>query len=241
MTRREVLTGMAGMAGAASLSRGAVGTPADLDAVVVGAGAAGLAAAAELGKAGLRIAVIEARERTGGRVWTAEVAGRPFDAGAAYVHFRERNPWVDIARELGVPLEEHRGWGLGRAYLGTQPLDETGRAARAAGRRRLWQLMERVDKAGADTSLGALAASEDAFTRLAATRYGQQAIGEEPEAISLLDLLTQWDGDDYTVPGGYGRLVERSGAGVPVELSTAASAIRWDGAGVVVERRRAAH
>jgi monoamine oxidase len=41
------------------------------DVIVVGAGAAGLAAAQSLNKAGKRVLVLEARHRVGGRVWTA--------------------------------------------------------------------------------------------------------------------------------------------------------------------------
>jgi monoamine oxidase len=41
------------------------------DVIVVGAGAAGLAAAQSLNKAGKRVLVLEARHRIGGRVWTA--------------------------------------------------------------------------------------------------------------------------------------------------------------------------
>ena len=40
------------------------------DVIVVGAGAAGLAAAAELGRAGLCVTILEARDRIGGRMFT---------------------------------------------------------------------------------------------------------------------------------------------------------------------------
>ncbi len=58
------------------------------DVVVLGAGAAGLAAAASLARAGLRVIVLEARERLGGRVATIHdsVTGEPLELGAEFVH-----------------------------------------------------------------------------------------------------------------------------------------------------------
>lgn len=236
MTRRDAIAGGAGVAAAPFVAGGSRAAAfAAVDVAVIGAGAAGLAAARSLLAQGLTVAVVEARERVGGRVWTAEVAGLPFDAGAAYVHFRERNPWVGIARELGIALEEHRGWGQGRAFDGTDPLDAAAQATRAEGRRRLWRKLAAVTPGDDDTSLAAMAAGEDPFVKLAATRYGQQAIGEEPERISVRDLHLQWEGDDFTVPGGYGRLVAASGAGLPVTTGAPATTVRWDGPGVEIE------
>jgi monoamine oxidase len=58
------------------------------DVVILGAGAAGLAAAASLSRAGLRVIVLEARERLGGRVATIHdpVTGVPLELGAEFVH-----------------------------------------------------------------------------------------------------------------------------------------------------------
>jgi monoamine oxidase len=63
------------------------GTPA-LDAVVVGAGVAGLGAARELSRAGCRVAVVEARPRIGGRVLTLHDPEWPLpvEMGAEFVH-----------------------------------------------------------------------------------------------------------------------------------------------------------
>ena len=56
--------------------------------VVIGAGAAGLAAAAELGRAGRSVLVLEARERVGGRCWTVREPGvaAPVELGAEFIH-----------------------------------------------------------------------------------------------------------------------------------------------------------
>ena len=58
------------------------------DVVVIGAGAAGLAAARELSGAGKRVCVLEARPRLGGRVHTLHVPDLPLpvELGAEFIH-----------------------------------------------------------------------------------------------------------------------------------------------------------
>jgi monoamine oxidase len=58
------------------------------DVIVIGAGAAGLAAASELARAGRRTLVVEARERVGGRIWSHEEPGVPvpIELGAEFIH-----------------------------------------------------------------------------------------------------------------------------------------------------------
>jgi monoamine oxidase len=56
-----------------------------IDVLVVGAGLAGLTAARNLGRAGLRVRVLEARDRVGGRTWTAPIAGADFDLGGQWI------------------------------------------------------------------------------------------------------------------------------------------------------------
>lgn len=60
--------------------------------MVIGAGAAGLAAAQALVRAGRSVLVVEARERVGGRAWTRRMSGLdvPVELGAEFVHGEAR-------------------------------------------------------------------------------------------------------------------------------------------------------
>ncbi|MFJ6013738.1 protoporphyrinogen oxidase [Streptomyces sp. NPDC092952] len=69
--------------------------------VVIGGGIAGLAAAHRLLGAGLRVTLLEAAERLGGKLMTGEVAGARVDLGAESMLAR-RPEAVGLAREVGL-------------------------------------------------------------------------------------------------------------------------------------------
>ncbi|MCT9002183.1 flavin monoamine oxidase family protein [Microbacterium memoriense] len=71
------------------------------DVVVVGAGAAGLTAAHELKKAGLSVAVLEARDRVGGRLWTDVIDGAMLEIGGQWVS-PDQQALIDTVAELGL-------------------------------------------------------------------------------------------------------------------------------------------
>src|SRR5437867_3125521 len=76
--------------------RGAAG--ADADVVVIGAGFAGLIAARELGRAGLDVLVLEARDRVGGRTWTDRRLGHDLELGGTWVHWVQPHTWAEMTR-----------------------------------------------------------------------------------------------------------------------------------------------
>ena len=79
------------------------------DVLIVGAGAAGIAAARRLQALGRSVRLLEAGRRLGGRAWTeAAQLGAPFDHGASWIHVAERNPLTPIARRLGFTLRDER-------------------------------------------------------------------------------------------------------------------------------------
>ncbi|WP_396667822.1 flavin monoamine oxidase family protein [Microbacterium sp. R86528] len=75
------------------------------DVVIVGAGAAGTTAANELKKAGLSVAVLEARDRVGGRLWTDVVDGAMLEIGGQWVS-PDQEALKETIEELG--LETYR-------------------------------------------------------------------------------------------------------------------------------------
>src|ERR1700761_1180807 len=79
----------------------------DVDVVVIGGGAAGVAAAKRLQIAELRCLLVEARPRLGGRAWTVhDAAGHALDLGCGWLHSADRNPWVGVAQEQGATIDK---------------------------------------------------------------------------------------------------------------------------------------
>ena len=73
----------------------------DRDVVVVGAGPSGLTAARELKKAGLSVAVLEARDRVGGRTWTDTIDGAMLEIGGQWVS-PDQTELLALLDELGL-------------------------------------------------------------------------------------------------------------------------------------------
>lgn len=74
------------------------------DVIVVGAGFAGLATARELSLRGWSVAVLEARDRIGGRTWTDDRLGRLLEMGGTWVHWLQPHTWSEITR-YGLEIE----------------------------------------------------------------------------------------------------------------------------------------
>jgi pseudooxynicotine oxidase len=69
-----------------------------LDAIVIGGGFAGVAAARELTIAGLDCTLIEARDRLGGRTWYRDWDGDAIEMGGGWVHWHQPHAWAELTR-----------------------------------------------------------------------------------------------------------------------------------------------
>lgn len=104
MNRREITTGLGALAVAAMPARSAERI---WDVVIVGAGVSGLRAALELENQGLKVAVLEARSRIGGRLYTHDdVPGAPEAGGSVIGALYARVH--DTVKRFGLKLEPMR-------------------------------------------------------------------------------------------------------------------------------------
>lgn len=79
-------------------------TTTSYDVVVIGAGFAGIIAARDLSVQGNSVLLLEARDRVGGRTWTADGLGRQLEYGGTYVHWTQPNMWQELQRH-NIPLQ----------------------------------------------------------------------------------------------------------------------------------------
>lgn len=207
--------------------------PADPEVIVVGAGAAGIAAARHLVAAGLRVAVLEARGRVGGRAVTANLRGHPVDLGAHWLHAGPINPLVRLGIGRGEPLriaaqESHvfvqgrpgraaEGAALGRAFA-IADRAMTGQAA--------WDGPDRPAASALPPGLGP-------WGRRVGQVHGLVS-GRPLTEVSLQDFPSMEYGDNYFIAGGYGGYLARLAQDLPIALSSPVTRIDWGGPGVTV-------
>lgn len=208
--------------------------------LIVGAGAAGLAAARVLSEESISYEVVEARDRVGGRVDTSEALGAPVDLGASWIHGPNGNPLSALAREAGIDL-----------------LEIPSEIAVFAGGRELpaGRVEELEAVAGAIIQQAALGASPDeslgsAIDRVIAARgLGPRESAQVRAAIELEiddDLAASVDqlsseaplegdelgGGDVLPVGGYAPIIAELADGVDVRLGTPIASMGHAGSGV---------
>lgn len=233
MIRRTLLQSATATAGLAVLGGRVIAQPTNPDVVIIGAGAAGLAAAKRLIAEGLEVVVIEAADRIGGRAWTESTSlGVPFDRGASWMQGHEGMPLVTLAQDLGLGMVDHSR-ARDRLFL-------DGRAATTIEHRQrdaTWAaFFSALARGRSDVPAQSVAPMDAPFANVIATWTGPMDFGVDFDQVSRRDWYSF---ADYSVNmllrEGFGALVAAYGRDVPVTLGTAATHIDWSGQGVRVE------
>lgn len=214
--------------------------PHEVDVVVIGAGAAGIAAARRLRAQGLTMAIVEARDRVGGRAHTIPLNGQAVDIGAHWLHAAGNNGLIAQAKALGLMLFEAPQEPL--LMIGAREADSFERAAFA----QRWEEAEAAILALAREATDRHAAAAFANMRLQPSSFdetiaflhGPFDCGVCLDALGAVDFAAAQDDEDRFVEGGYGALIAMLARDLPIALSTPASRIDWSGTGVVVETAR---
>jgi monoamine oxidase len=204
----------------------------DVDCVVIGAGAAGLAAAKTLLSAGKTVQVLEAMDRIGGRAWTtSDWFGQPFDIGCAWLHAADRNPFFPEAQAAGWTLHHH-DMTLDHLWFGDRKASATELAAMKQAEAALSECI--AAHTGPNDRLSSVIAQCHAL-RAATTFSGPMDFGADDDEISIADFNAAADLDpNYFTKEGFGALVHRWGADVPVRTGCPVREIDWSGPDVVV-------
>ena len=211
-------------------------SPSDFDVLVIGAGAAGLAAGHRLSEARISTLVLEARSRIGGRAHTMPTrTGHPVDLGCEWLHSADRNPWTEIAEAMGFAIDRNLpDWGsrIARSH---------GPAAQQEWTRVYAEFDERVDGAAAtpeDRPASALLPKESRWNALI-NAISTWANGVELDRLSVKDHARYADsGINWRVLQGYGRLIAAYGAAVPVRLGIRVQSIGHYGNRITVATNR---
>jgi len=205
----------------------------EFDVIVVGAGAAGLAAAQRLGRTGLSVLVVEARERPGGRAWTTTLPnGEAVDVGCGWLHSAETNPFAAIAEAQGRRLDKAPPpWARPGALVGPMAQRMAGfPAAIGAFRERV----EARPKDAPDVACDAFLAPGDPFNPLidaVSTWYS----GAELAKVSAADLAAYEDsGVNWRVRGGLGGAIAGLAEGLTVRTNCPVTSIDRSGANLAI-------
>jgi monoamine oxidase len=194
---------------------------AETDVAIVGAGAAGIAAARKLAAAGRRVVILEAGDRIGGRCITDTTTfGMPFDLGAHWLHAPDVNPLTKLAPRTGFeiyPAPPGQKVRIGR------------RNAREGELEQFFAVLVRARRAIEDAARGKTdisvqqAMPKDLGEWAPSVEFylGPFSCGKDFADLSVVDFQRSSERDvDAYCRQGFGTLVAKLAEGLPVQLST---------------------
>jgi monoamine oxidase len=237
ITRRDFLAvSAAAIAPVLGARAWAAPLPREVDIVVIGAGAAGIAAARRVVAANRKVVVLEAAGQIGGRCLTDTATfDAPFDRGARWIHNPDANPMIRLARGAGLDVAP--------APLG-QKIRIGRRNARAGEVEELLATLVRANRAIDDASRGkadvscasALPKDLGDWAGTVEFLFGANATGKDLKELSAIDKIRAQDRSSaLACRQGLGTLIAKLGDGLPISLGTPATRLSWSGRDVTVE------
>lgn len=178
------------------------------DVVVVGVGAAGIAALARLARTGLEVVGLEARERVGGRAHTLmTAAGFPVDCGAEWLHSADPNPLTAPIERAGFTIDRSPPHWSRQAF--NQHFTPADQAAYRAAFNTLDEKVEAAARTGMDRPASDLLQPGSRWNPLL-NAFSSYYNGAEFDQVSVIDYATYEDsGVNWRVREGYGAAVAR--------------------------------
>lgn len=205
---------------------------ADVDVVVVGAGAAGIAAGRRLRAAGVSTLVLEAKDRVGGRAHTVhDRSGTALDLGCGWLHSADQNAWTSLVEPAGLTLDRSSpAWTRPAVTVNFTAEDQAAYHA-------VFEAFEARLAAAADGDEDLVAASlirpEEQRWAPLLNAFSGYYNGAPFDQISVRDYAAYQPTDEnWRVREGYGALIAACARAVPVRLSTPVSRIAHGGPSV---------
>lgn len=190
--------------------------PSSVDVAVIGAGAAGIAAARRLTATDLSVVVLEARGRIGGRAQTIVRDGHALDMGCGWLHSADENPLAKLAESAGFTIDRTPPPWESQAFnheMSPAEQAEFG-AAFAAFEARVAEAAARGEEGPASILFDPASRWNPRIDAISGALNGARFA-----EVSIRDYDAYRDTEvNWRVVEGYGRLIERLGGGAPVVL-----------------------
>jgi monoamine oxidase len=217
-----------------------------LDVIIIGAGAAGLAAAQALSDGGCSVLILEARDRIGGRILTHHdpAFGTPLELGAEFVHGRPQATWKMI-RQAGLvavdlPADHrrrHRGRLSRMPHINAKLNEVMGGLTRLGAHDMSFAQYLRTHRNTPALAEARRFATDfvEGFDAADPERISAKSLGQEQAGIGDLDEETQ-----FRLVDGYGSLIDYlrkslTAKRVTIRLRAPVSEIRWSKGKVEIE------
>jgi monoamine oxidase len=221
LSRRSFLAASAAVTASPALGARSPSPAVDFDVIIVGAGAAGIAAARRVSAAGRSFRLLEASNRIGGRCLTdTAIFGVPYDRGAHWIHMPDLNPVAKLAPKTGLDV-----------YTAppSQRLRVGRRNARDSELEEYLSALVRSNRAISDAARGKTDVNCDAVMPKDLRDWrptvefvlGPYGCAKDLREISAYDFAKSAERDvDAFCRQGFGALLAKLGAAVPATLAT---------------------